>query len=70
MLSVLFATEAGYTIKENNNKEKSFCRVKLPFCRRKLAFCRRKLKKTFFASAFSYRGKKKSQLQGLVLYIF
>ena len=24
MLSVLFATEACYTIKENNNKEKSF----------------------------------------------
>ena len=28
MLSVLFATEACYTIKENNNKEKSFCREK------------------------------------------
>ena len=25
MLSVLFATEACYTVKENNSKEKSFC---------------------------------------------
>ena len=31
MLSVLFATEACYTIKENNSKEKPFCRGKLPF---------------------------------------
>ena len=33
MLSVLFATEAFYTIKENN-KETSICRGKLPFRRR------------------------------------
>ena len=38
MLSVLFATETCYPIKENNNKEKSFCRGKLPFCRRRLLF--------------------------------
>ena len=30
-LSVLFATETCYTIKENNNREKLFCRGKLPF---------------------------------------
>ena len=32
MLSVLFATESCYMIKENNNKEKSFYRAKIPFC--------------------------------------
>ena len=35
MLSVLFATETWYTIKENN-REKSFCQGKLPFCQLKL----------------------------------
>ena len=49
MLSVLSATEACYGIKEiNNNKEKSFCRGKLPFCRLKLPFYWRKLRKTYF----------------------
>ena len=55
MLSSLFADDACYTIKEN--KEKSFCRGKLPFCRRKL-------RKSYFALAFSCRGKK-SELKGL-----
>ena len=32
MLSVLFATEACYTTKENNNKEKSFDWGKVSFC--------------------------------------
>lgn len=32
MLLVLLATEACYTIQENNNKEKSFSRGALPFC--------------------------------------
>ena len=31
--SLLLKLVACYTIKENNNKEKSFCRGKLPFCR-------------------------------------
>ena len=42
MPSALLATEACYTIKENNSKEKSFGRNKLPFC------CR-KLRKAYFA---------------------
>ena len=58
MLSVLFAIEACYTIQEDNNKEKSFCPGKLPFCQHKLPFCMHKLKKAYFASAFSPRGKK------------
>ena len=37
MLSVLFATESCYTVKENNNnKENSLCQRKLPFYWRKL----------------------------------
>ena len=36
MLSNLFANEGYYTIKENNNKEKSFYWGKLPFCQCKL----------------------------------
>ena len=36
VLSVLFANEAYFTIKENNNKEKSFYWGQLPFCQRKL----------------------------------
>ena len=44
MLSVLFATEAWYTIKENN-REKSFCQGKLPFFWHKLPFCQLKLRK-------------------------
>ena len=43
LLSVLFATEARYKMKQNNNKEKSLS--KLPLCRRKLPFCWRKLRK-------------------------
>ena len=42
MLSVLFAIEACYTIKENINKEKPFCRRKLPFLLAKIVkslFC-------------------------------
>ena len=39
MLSVLFATETCSTIKENNTKEKLFCRGKLPFCWHKSSFC-------------------------------
>ena len=54
-LSVLFATEACYTIKGNNNKENHF--VKLPFCRNKLSFCWRKLKKAYFVSGFFCRHK-------------
>ena len=50
LLSALFATEARYTMKQNNNKEKSLS--KLPFCRRKLPFCWWKLRKACFASAF------------------
>ena len=34
---------ACYMIKGNNNKEKSFCRGKLPFCWHKLPFCQWKL---------------------------
>ena len=45
MLSVFFAAEACYTIKENNNKEKSFCQRKLPFYWRKL-------RKAYFATTF------------------
>ena len=53
MLPVLSATEACYGIKEiNNNKEKSFCRGKLPFCRLKLPFYWRKLRKTIFVGIF------------------
>ena len=48
MLSVLFATEACYTIKEINNKES--------FCRARLSFCRQKLRKNYFASAFFFAG--------------
>ena len=33
MLSVLFATGAYYTIKENNSKEESFCGGKLSFAK-------------------------------------
>ena len=58
MLSVLFAAEAGYTIKENSDKEKSFCQGKLPFCWCKLIFCQQKLRNAFFASTFSCRRKK------------
>ena len=54
MLSILLATEARYVIKENNNREKSFYRGKLPLCRRKLPFCWRKLRKAYFASAFFF----------------
>ena len=36
MLSALFATEACYAVKENNNKGNSLCQRKLPFCWRKL----------------------------------
>ena len=46
-----------FTIKENN-EEKSFCWHKLPFC-----WC--KLRKAYFASSFSCRGKK-FELQGLI----
>ena len=53
MLSVLFATEACYTIKENN-KEKSFCWGKLPFYWRKLPFCWQKLRKSYFVLAFFF----------------
>ena len=63
MLSVLFATEACSTIKENTNK-KSFCRGKLPFCRRKLPFHWRKLRKAYFASKFLAEAKT-VVLQGL-----
>ena len=52
MLSGLFTTKACYAIKENN-KNKSFCRGKLPFCERKLTFWWRKLRKAYFAAAFS-----------------
>ena len=45
MLSVLFAAEAGYTTKENSDKEKSFCWGKLPFCWCKLIFCQQKIEK-------------------------
>ena len=54
MLSILLATEARYVIKENNNKEKSLYRGKLPLCRRKLPFCWRKLRKAYFASAIFF----------------
>ena len=46
----------SYTIKENN-KEKSFCRGKLPFCRRKLPFSWWKLRKAYFGLAFFWRRK-------------
>ena len=49
---IRFATEDCYSIKENNNKEKSFCQGKLSLCRRKLPFCWQKLRKAYFASAF------------------
>lgn len=52
ILSVLFAIEAFYTKKENNNKEKSFYRRKLTFCWRKLP-----LRKAYLASAFFCRRK-------------
>ena len=83
MLSVLFATEACYTIKENNNKEKLLYQPKLPFYWRKLI-------KAYFATAFFFAGAnyhfshanweklilrrhylsaaKKSELQGLLQY--
>ena len=52
MLSVLFATEASSTIKENNYEEESINRGILPFSRRKLPFCWRKLRKAYFALTF------------------
>ena len=64
MLSVLFATEACYTIKENNNNnnnndniEKSFCQGKLAFYRHKLSFFWPKLRKAYFASVFSLQAQ-------------
>ena len=56
MLSVLFATEACSTIKENTNKKS--------FCRRKLPFHWRKLRKAYFASKFLAEAKT-VVLQGL-----
>ena len=56
LLSVLFATEACYLIKDNN-KEKSFCWDKLTFCLCKLPFCWRKLRKACFALAFFFAGE-------------
>ena len=47
MLSVLFATEDYYTIKEINNVEESFCQ-------RKLLFWWQKFRKTYFALAFFF----------------
>ena len=53
MLSVSFATETCYMIKEINKKiKKSFCRSKSPFCQCKLLFCWQKLRKIYFASTF------------------
>ena len=54
MLSVLFATEDYYTIKEINNVEESFCRRRLSFCQRKLLFWWQKFRKTYFALAFFF----------------
>ena len=55
---VLLATEACYTIKENDNKEKSFCQEKLPFCQCKLQFYWHKLREVCFVPAFSCPCKK------------
>ena len=54
MLSVLFATEDYYTIKEINNVEESFCRRRLSFCQRKLLFWWQKFRKTYFALVFFF----------------
>ena len=57
MLSDLVATEACYTIKENNNKEKLFCWGKLPFCPHKLPFAVKNWKLFYIAFFFFYQHK-------------
>ena len=59
-LSVLFATESSHTIKENNNKEKSFCQGKITILLVQITILLTQIEKSW---------DKKSELLGLLLWI-